>query len=59
VYLDVEEQGATTGREVPSKTGDLPHQMVHTREPLLQDNLVESEQLPVPSVSDAVNRVIG
>jgi hypothetical protein len=51
--------GATTGREVPSKTEDLPHQMVQTKEPLLQDSLVEPEQLPVSNVSDAVNQVIG
>jgi hypothetical protein len=57
--LDVEEWGATTGWEVHSKTGDLPHQTVQTKGSPLQGSLVEPERLPVSSVSDAVNWVIG
>jgi hypothetical protein len=55
----VEQWRVTTGQEAPSQTGDLLQQMVQTRKPLSQGNLVELERLPVPSVFDVVSRVIG
>ena len=43
-FLALREGGVTTtGRELHSKTGDLPHQMVQARGPLLQGSLVEPD----------------